>query len=595
MSENGEESKEQNGKDSYEEDFNSTIKSVCKKIIEDEEESNPNNDSDNEDNKSEEEEEFKTNIPKLTISPYKAKSSQSLSAPENNINSLNFQTNKNYLSSRYPMNVLNQNLPQRPSTCPNIQTQNQIFQRITQNIHQMINKPNLRNFPDLSRSYPSTPYNRNTIDNFNFYYTNRSPNISQINQLSPMANMNRINQSIIYYSPQMNLFPNQNFNSNINNRPPPLTDRSTNRILYNPYIPNINQREIKTEQHYASMNIFSKFEAMARTEKKFSEIIVHEFKDSFYSILKIQELSKLSQGMLLNSDENEIHLVFEVLKKNIANLLKEPYANYFCMKLYSFLNKEDKVYYLNALRTNIKALSTNKISTYPIQFLIENTRDLEEQILFVSFVKPTFLEMALDLYGCHIIEKIINVFEYEACKELSKDILENFMLFSNNSNGLCIIKKFIEKEYRRDYFRELKEIMEINALVLVQNPLGNYAIQIAFDNWELGDCISIMNKFKGETIKLSVQKFSSNVIEKCFEKEEKFLLMFMDEIFSKNYAGTKLLLENNYGNYVLNKALSCAKKEIRDKLINAIQIVLAQINDKKVIKKWNNVLSNYLY
>ena len=94
---------------------------------------------------------------------------------------------------------------------------------------------------------------------------------------------------------------------------------------------------------------------------------------------------------------------------------------------------------------------------------------------------------------------------------------------------------------------------------------------------------------------LSVQKFSSNVIEKCIELNEHFLLSFLNEIYSNENTGLNLLLENNYGNYVINKALSASKNEVRNHLISEIEKCLQKIADKKIIRKWKNILSNYLY
>ena len=134
-----------------------------------------------------------------------------------------------------------------------------------------------------------------------------------------------------------------------------------------------------------------------------------------------------------------------------------------------------------------------------------------------------------------------------------------------------------------------------NAIILIQNPYGNYALQIALDHWNINDCISIINQFLGNSVILSVQKFSSNVIEKCFEKYPKFLISFLSEIYENDYSGLKILIQNTYGNYVLNKALFISKNELRSNLINSIKLVLPQISDRKITKKWNNILSNYLY
>jgi hypothetical protein len=55
------------------------------------------------------------------------------------------------------------------------------------------------------------------------------------------------------------------------------------------------------------------------------------------------------------------------------------------------------------------------------------------------------------------------------------------MKFANNSNGLCVVKRVIIHAQNTATIDRIKEILISNAMILIQNPYGNYAIQIAFD------------------------------------------------------------------------------------------------------------------
>lgn len=57
-----------------------------------------------------------------------------------------------------------------------------------------------------------------------------------------------------------------------------------------------------------------------------------------------------------------------------------------------------------------------------------------------------------------------------------------------------------------------KECMEI-----VQDPFGNYAIQHVLEVYGSSLSIGIINEIKNNILSLSMQKFSSNVVEKCIE------------------------------------------------------------------------------
>lgn len=59
------------------------------------------------------------------------------------------------------------------------------------------------------------------------------------------------------------------------------------------------------------------------------------------------------------------------------------------------------------------------------------------------------------------------------------------------------------------------DVMEEDTVVLAQHPFGNYALQVAIDAWELEECLNIINTVLEYLPQLSMQKFSSNVVEKC--------------------------------------------------------------------------------
>ncbi len=58
---------------------------------------------------------------------------------------------------------------------------------------------------------------------------------------------------------------------------------------------------------------------------------------------------------------------------------------------------------------------------------------------------------------------------------------------------------------------------EKDCIEIVQDPFGNYAIQYAIDTFGYDSCKKIINEICVNILSLSMQKFSSNVVEKCIE------------------------------------------------------------------------------
>ncbi len=58
---------------------------------------------------------------------------------------------------------------------------------------------------------------------------------------------------------------------------------------------------------------------------------------------------------------------------------------------------------------------------------------------------------------------------------------------------------------------------------IVQDPFGNYAIQHTLELYGAQMCQAILNEIGKHVISLSMQKFSSNVVEKCLENIEEVI------------------------------------------------------------------------
>lgn len=67
---------------------------------------------------------------------------------------------------------------------------------------------------------------------------------------------------------------------------------------------------------------------------------------------------------------------------------------------------------------------------------------------------------------------------------------------------------------------------EKNCIEIVQDPFGNYAIQYAIDTFGNESCKIIIKEICNNIHSLSMQKFSSNVVEKCIENCDEVNFIF---------------------------------------------------------------------
>jgi hypothetical protein len=81
----------------------------------------------------------------------------------------------------------------------------------------------------------------------------------------------------------------------------------------------------------------------------------------------------------------------------------------------------------------------------------------------------------------------------------------------------------------------------------------------------MSSCKDIVNILQQNIISLSMQKYSSNVVEKCLEiADNEIRRKMIDDIFNPG----KLLglLKNKYGSFVLQKAVNYLSPEAREEM-----------------------------
>lgn len=114
------------------------------------------------------------------------------------------------------------------------------------------------------------------------------------------------------------------------------------------------------------------------------------------------------------------------------------------------------------------------------------------------------------------------------------------------------------------------EIILKHTMGFISDQYANYVIQfiIGLNDYHTNKCISEI--FITNLRYLSKQKFSSNVIEKCFDHSNEEIQEFIVSEMVKDDTLISELIVDMYGNYVLQKALAVAKGENYLKFLRVI-------------------------
>ena len=412
-------------------------------------------------------------------------------------------------------------------------------------------------------------------------------------------NINNINNNICFNKQlEEKLFNNNNsfMNNNVyisNNDLKPNNDSINN--INNDINNNISNNNISNNNANNNSNIndnlIYELKHLLERTGKIDYYIYNFVKGKLLSIIKNHKGSKIFQKYLkLTHSDEIIHLIFVELSHNLEELIIDPYANYFIKKFFSYLNQKDRIDFLKGIEKTLIKLSSDSIGTYPIQTIIEHLNTKIEKMIIISAIKDRFEELIYDPFGCHVLEKLLICFEDEYVMFIYSYIFDNFLFLANHNNAICIIKKILTFTNKKNLHEKLKNIVIENALHLIQQSYANFVIQIIIECWN--DYKDIIILFKNHFFKLSLEKYASNVIERCIEKDEAILNDYINEIINSNCIYE--VMKSNYGNYVIQKAIKLAKGEYKNKFVFTAAKEINKLNDNKLIQKWKSILNPHI-
>jgi len=510
----------------------------------------------------------------------------------NNLNNIN--NNDNYINTN-PMNnnTYNNQIYNNPNTnyirnsMPYSKT---VIYHYPLNLYNM-NFGNNNNFNPVNNINYSNFNNNNYLNNFNnniLQKNNINQNINN-NQSdnNKMKNDNQTKQNYKRKESRRRTYPslNCNFNEKVHKD---LQKFNKNKNKENNTIDSNNNNHIPKKNTNEYLIFQSKYN-LERTGK-IDYYIYNSLKGKFITIIKSHKGSKIFQKYIKQTHCDILHQIYLELNNNLEELITDPYANYFCKKFFIYLSQKDRIDFLKQIEKSMVKLSSNSIGTYPIQTIIEHVGSKNEKILIISALKDSIKELSVDAFGSHVIEKLLTFFEEEFISFIYDYIYENFLTLAYNNNGICIVKKILSFTHKKNLHDKLKIIVKENALQFIIHPYANFVIQVVIECWS--DYKEILDLFNKKYYTLSLEKYASNVVERCIEKDENILNNYIDEIINSNHIYD--VMRSNYGNYVIQKAIKLSKGENKNKLVFNAAKDVNKLNDCKLIIKWKSILSTHI-
>jgi hypothetical protein len=269
--------------------------------------------------------------------------------------------------------------------------------------------------------------------------------------------------------------------------------------------------------------------------------------------------------------------------------MKNTYGNYFFQQLIKDSEKDLISLIISYISDTFVNISKDYSGTFSLQALLDEVSSLEDERKILNYIKNHELEMAYDKNATHVLQKLILLFPDIHRIELNNIILDNIKELCIDSNGICLVKNFIRSNTLINDKKRINQELVKNLVSLAVNPFGNYGIQFLIENWDKDSLIDIKNKVLENVFKLSLEQFSSNVVEKSIELfDEEYREKIIRKLCFEGNITT--LLKSKFGRFVLYKAINYMRNDLRNEmeinLINNLNNNVYNNKDKNKIKKF---------
>ena len=444
---------------------------------------------------------------------------------------------------------------------------------------------------DIQNKMNLTQYKNNNLNNYNInifpnFEINNKTNNNDKTYMNINQNMSLDGNNINIYNNDNKFFNSRSINNyfnNINN-----VKISKNNVNENKNQINLeNSLEKNNDNNINSKNIINSINSNTLDEfKKYINTLPMPLVNYLCTPKGTLEIQKKLEK---SNNDYKILLINLLNKQGLSKIMKNTYGNYFFQQLIKKNEKSIISLIISYISEDFLDISKDFSGTFSLQALLDEIPSIEEEQNILKSIKNKELEMAFDKNATHVLQKIILLFPDNHRAYLNEIILNNFINLCLDPNGICLIKIFIKTNTLIYNKKRINENIINNFVILAESPFGNYGIQYLMEIWSNNELIGIKDKILENIYQLSLQQFSSNVVEKAIEifEEDIKIKMIRKLCFENNF--TISLLKNKFGKFVLNKAIKYMKIDMRNEfeiyLINDINNNIYKNKDRNKIKK----------
>ena len=397
------------------------------------------------------------------------------------------------------------------------------------------------------------------------------------------------------------LFPINEYNE--------VVRKKSNSFKTNNIIDKFNQSNFPYQINNNNNNFFAHHSLNSSKNHRFSsnKDVCLKLKSNIYYICQDQTNCRNIQDQL-EQNKNDVEYIknfLEQIKPNITSIMTHQFGNYVIQKLLEILiYQENKILFTEVVslldqNNNLYRITINNYGTRVVQKTLEKliecgynkieTDEINNSLK--NLIAQHLYDLCGDKNGNHVYQKILKVFHSET--EEKNNFLYDYL--ADIAVDVALLQQgatiFSTAITLGSYNQKEKICVKIidNLDKLIDNKYGNYSVQALINS--LKDEKKLLEPIylyiSSNIVELSKQKCSSNVIDTFIMKKDEFSKRLIDDIIKNNQV--KDMIKDQYGNYVIQKAMSISDEETLNKIIEQIKPIIPELllNNlgKKIVNK----------
>eukprot|EP00127_Corallochytrium_limacisporum_P004506 Clim_evm6s166 gene=Clim_evmTU6s166 len=311
--------------------------------------------------------------------------------------------------------------------------------------------------------------------------------------------------------------------------------------------------------------------SLAGSTPDFVGVNLYDMKGNIYAAAQDQQGCRFLQRKLDEGDPENFRLIYAEVKDHLPQLMVDPFGNYLCQRLLDHSNTKERAEIVHAIRHEIVPMSLNMHGTRALQKLIEQIDlcDTESRKVLIDELKTDVVKLVINPSGNHVIQRCLQALTPEEAQFIFDAVANKCREVATHRHGCCVLQRCIDRASPAQR-QAMIDVISDNALPLIQDAYGNYVLQYVLNLNEPRHTRAVIQRLLGSICLLSIQKYSSNAVEKCFEVASKDQRTAMiNELIDPQWL--RRLVTDPFANYVIQKALKHCQPHERETLVNAIR------------------------